>query len=133
MIATHFYLHLLSLENLFMKKTLLLLVISIVLQSCFSYKAVENNSSQYEIGKTYKLKRGKKSEEVKIISKTDSTIVVKHKFQEKEVLLSTISNTKKRKFSYIKTLIFPPLTLAVIIAIAASSVQVKTGGIQSPP
>lgn len=116
-----------------MKKTLLLLVISIVLQSCFSYKAVENNSSQYEIGKTYKLKRGKKSEEVKIISKTDSIIVVKHKFQEKEVLLSTISNTKKRKFSYIKTLIFPPLTLAVIIAIAASSVQVKTGGIQSPP
>ena len=111
-----------------MKKTLLLLVISIVLQSCFSYKAVENNSSQYEIGKTYKLKRGKKSEEVKIISKTDSTIVVNHKFEDKEVSLNSISKVEKRKFSIVKTVLFPPLTLAVLIGILASGVKVSLGG-----
>ena len=111
-----------------MKKTLLLLVISIVLQSCFSYKAVENNSSQYEIGKTYKLKQGKKSEKVKIISTTDSTIVVNHKFEDKEVSLNSISKVEKRKFSIVKTVLFPPLTLAVLIGILASGVKVSLGG-----
>lgn len=111
-----------------MKKIILFLAIVILFQSCYSYKAVENNSSQYEIGKTYKLKQGKKSEKVKIISKTDSTIVVNHKFEDKQVSLNSISKVEKRKFSIVKTVLFPPLTLALLIGILASGVKVSLGG-----
>lgn len=117
-----------------MKKTLLLLVISIVFQSCFSYKAVENNSSQYEIGKHYKLKQGKKSAEVKIISKPDSTLVVKHKSQEKEVLINTILKAQKRKFSVVKT-VFSSIGVFIVVGTIASppSTGGSIGSIQSPP
>lgn len=116
-----------------MKKTILFIIISVFFQSCFSYKAVENNSSQYQVGKYYKIKQKEQFEKVKIIRSNDSILVVNHKFEEKEIDLKTISKVKKRKFSYFKTLILPPVTLIVIIAIAASRVQVKTGTIQSPP
>ena len=111
-----------------MKKFLLFISVAILFQSCYSYKAIENISSQYEIGKTYKVKQGKKSEKVKIISKTDSTLVVNHKFEEKEISLQAISKVEKRKFSIAKTLILPPLTFAILIGILASGVQVRTGG-----
>ena len=101
-----------------MKKIIFFLAIGILFQSCFSYKAVENNSSQYEIGKTYKLKQGKKSEKVKIISKTDSTIVVNHKFEEKEISFQAISKVEKRKFSIVKTVLYPAFWTAVFIGLA---------------
>ena len=116
-----------------MKKFLLLISVAILFQSCYSYKAIDNIPSQYEIGKTYKVKQGKKSEKVKIISKTDSTLIVKHKFEEKLVSLNSISKAEKRKFSIVKTVLFPPLTLAVLIGILASAVKVSSGGISSPP
>ncbi len=64
-----------------MKKTTVLLISHIILQSSYSYKAVENNSSQYEVGKSYRIHKGKKSDIVKIISKTDSTLVVWSDFE----------------------------------------------------
>lgn len=112
---------------------LLLLVISIVFQSCFSYKAVENNSSQYDIGKHYKIQQGNKTKKVIIVSKTDSLLVINHKFKEEEINVNEIASVKKRKFSYFKTLILPPLTITVVIGILASSVKVRTGVISSPP
>jgi hypothetical protein len=98
-----------------MKKRLLLLVISIVLQSCFSYKAVENNSSQYEIGKSYRVKQSKKDDIIRITSKTDSTLVVWSKFETKTIAIDEISKVEKRKFSIVKTVLLP-------ISIAASLV-----------
>ena len=116
-----------------MKKIIALIIIGILLQSCFSYKAVENTSSQYEVGKSYKLKQHKKSEVVKIISKTDSTLIVNHKFVEKKISLNAISKVERRKFSVIKTVLLPVVILGVLVVIAASAVTVKTGPIQSPP
>lgn len=110
-----------------MKKYISFLVILILFQSCFSYKSVENNSSQYEIGKTYKLKQGKKSEKVKIISKTDSTIVVNHKFEEKEISLQAISKVEKRKFSIVKTVLMPIIIVGILALAMASAVQVHPG------
>lgn len=116
-----------------MRKSVVLIVISVLFQSCFSYKAVENKSSEYQVGKFYKIKQKEEYEKVKIISTNDSILVVNHNFEEKEVAIKTITKVKKRKFSYFKTLILPPVTFIAIIAIAASSIQVKTGRIQSPP
>lgn len=116
-----------------MKKIIAIISISLLFQSCFSYKAVENNSSEYQVGKFYKIKQKEEYEKVKIISTNDSVLVVTHNFEEKEVDIKTITKVKKRKFSYFKTLILPPVTFIAIIAIAASSIKVKTGRIQSPP
>jgi len=68
-----------------MNKTLLLLVISILFQSCFSYKVVENNSSQYEVGKSYRVTQGKKDDIIRITSKTDTTLVVWSTFETKTI------------------------------------------------
>lgn len=116
-----------------MKKTVLLIAISMILQSCFSYKAVENNACQYQIGKHYKIQHDNKTKKVTIVSKTDSLLVVKHKFQEEAIGIDSIEKVQKRKFSYLKTLILPPVTFALLIGILASGVKVKTGGISSPP
>ena len=43
-----------------MKKVFYLFSIVFLMQSCFSYKEIENNSSQYEIGKTYRVYQDKK-------------------------------------------------------------------------
>lgn len=102
-----------------MKKRLLLLVISIVLQSCFSYKVVENNSSQYEIGKSYRVKQGKKDDIIRITSKTDSTLVVWSKFETKTVAIDEISKVEKRKFSIVKTVLYPAFWIAVFVGLVA--------------
>jgi hypothetical protein len=45
-----------------MKKVFYLFSIVFLMQSCFSYKKIENNSSQYEIGKTYRVYQDKKNQ-----------------------------------------------------------------------
>ena len=98
-----------------MKKIILFLAIGILFQSCYSYKAVENNSSQYEIGKKYRVKQGNKDYIIRITSKTDSTLVVWSKFETKTLATDKIQKVEKRKFSIVKTVLLP-------ISIAASLV-----------
>lgn len=98
-----------------MRKTIVLLISAILLQSCYSYKAVKNDSSHYEIGKSYRGHKGKKSEIVKITSKTDSTLVVWSDFETKSIAIDQFSKVEKRKFSIVKTVLLP-------ISIAASLV-----------
>jgi len=81
-----------------MKKILLIFVAGFLFQSCYSYKAVENNSSQYEIGEFYKVKQSGKSLKVKITDKTDSTLVVWNKFESKILSIDKISKAEKRNF-----------------------------------
>lgn len=66
-----------------MKKIILFLVIGILFQSCYSYRTIENNPSELEIGKHYKIKQNKKSIALKVLSKTDSSIVYKSFFKER--------------------------------------------------
>lgn len=103
-----------------MKKALLFLVITIACQSCFSYKAVENNPSELEIGKHYKIKQNKKSIALKVLSKTDSSIVYKSFFKEREITTNEIKSIKKRKFSVVKTAIFIPVGTLFILSMLFS-------------
>lgn len=120
-----------------MKKVIVFFVFVILFQSCYSYKKVENNLTQYEVGKYYKIKQGKKSDKVKIISKTDSTLVVNHKLKEKEISINSISNAEKRKFSIVKTVLLPVIIVVVTVALVASSMKVNLGegggGLVMPP
>lgn len=102
-----------------MKKIIVLVGIGILLQSCFSYKAVENTSSQYEIGKSYRIQQGNNVDVVRIKTKTDSTLVVDNKFQEQEYPLESISKMERRKFSIIKTVALPVSVIAALVLLFA--------------
>lgn len=119
-----------------MKKIILFLAIVILFQSCYSYKTIENNPSKLEIGKHYKIKQNRKATVLKVRSKTDSTIVYKSFFKEREISNDAITSVKKRKFSVVKTIATSILIPIVVVAILALSISVPInpgGGIQSPP
>ena len=78
-----------------MKKMFLLLAMLVLLQSCFSYKAMENDPSKMEAGKTYKIERNHKYAKVVFYSIKDSTILVNEKFEEK-------TNSRKRHHKHPK-------------------------------
>ena len=101
-----------------MRKTISIITISLLFQSCFSYKAVENNFSQYEVGKHYKIQHDNKTKKVSIISKTDSFLVVNHKFQEEAIGIDSIEKVQRRKFSIVKTVLMPTGIVAVIVLLA---------------
>ena len=104
-----------------MRKLLLFFLAGILFQSCFSYKAVENTSSQYEIGKSYRVKQGKKDDIINITSKTDTTLVVWSKFETKTIAIDKITKTERRKFSIVKTALLP-------VSIATSLILLFTLG-----
>ena len=59
-----------------MKKSIAFLItISLLLQSCYSYKVIDKNSNLV-IGKKYKIKQSNKYETFRLLSSTDSTITV---------------------------------------------------------
>lgn len=97
-----------------MKKLFLLLVMFFLLQSCFSYKAMDNDPSKMETGKTYKIERNHKYTKVVFYDIKDSTILVNEKFEEKQIPIKDITNIKKRNFSIIKTLGYPLAVIAVL-------------------
>lgn len=106
-----------------MRKLFLLFVTSILFQGCYSYKEVANDSSQYEIGKYYRIKQDKKRTVVSIKSKTDSTlIVVTRKFEQQIVPVDSITIVEKRKFSILKTLLIPITYTGFVVAIFSFSV-----------
>lgn len=117
-----------------MKKIILFLAIGILFQSCYSYKAIENNPSELIIGKHYKVKQDKKSIKLKITSKTDSTIVFRSNSKEQVISNDEITNIKKRKFSVVKTA-FSSIGLLIVIGTIASppSMGGSLDGIQYPP
>ena len=98
-----------------MRKTIVFFISSILFQSCFSYKAVENKTSQYEIGKSYRVHQGKKSKIIRIDNKTDSTLVVWSDFNTETISTDSFSKVEKRKFSIIKTVLLPVTIMATVV------------------
>ena len=104
-----------------MRKTIGLLISAILLQSCYSYKVVENNSSQYEVGKSYRVHQDKESEIIRIISKTDSTLIVWSDFETKSIALDPFSKVEKKKFSIVKTVLLPVSIITSLVLLFAIS------------
>lgn len=97
-----------------MKKILIpLVVIQVLLQSCFTYKAIDNQVLQLD--KKYKIVVNDKKLKVKLKQTTDSTIVVTHKNQEKTIAKSEIKEIKQRKFSTLKTIALPVGIVVILV------------------
>lgn len=102
-----------------MKKSILLIAILFLFQSCYTYKNFDSSSDRMIVGKTYKIQRNnkKKFEKITVKSFSDSSIVVMERFEEKKIPLSEITKVRSRKFSIIKTVGYPVAVVAVITGI----------------
>ncbi len=113
-----------------MRKLYLLVAIAFLFQSCFSYKAIDNDPSKMETGRTYKIERNRKYSKVVFHAIKDSTILVSKNFEEQQIPIKDITGIKKRKFSIVKTIGLP---LAVATAITGLFILTydgpSTGGI----
>ncbi len=116
-----------------MKKLLHLLCITILLQSCYTYKNIDINSNEFETKSSYKLKVNGKDKKLKILSFNDSTLTVKSKNTVSEVKKSDIQSLKKRKFSVEKTVaLLAPILLTGIGMSFAPNWNYKPKGNTNP-
>ncbi|MGC4040760.1 MAG: hypothetical protein QM710_08270 [Flavobacterium sp.] len=105
-----------------MKKLSLLFAIAFLLQSCFSYKTIENDPSRMETGEKYQIGRNNKNHKITFNSLTDSSIIVtKRNLTKEEIPIKEITSIQKRKFSIIKTIAFPTAVVVAITGLFALS------------
>jgi sulfate adenylyltransferase subunit 1 (EFTu-like GTPase family) len=104
-----------------MKNTIIYLVIfSLLLQSCQSYKTIDLKNTELKAGKTYKIKVEGKFATAKLKAISDSTITVVKSGADRYITLSDIKEIKEGEFSILKTIGFIAfLGLAIIIPLAA--------------
>ena len=87
-----------------MKKLSLLLLLSILFQSCFSYKSIGYNN--IEIDKKQKLEvlmLNKTSIKGELVSKNDKTMILETKDGQGTIAIEEIYDVKVRKFSFLKS------------------------------
>ncbi|UPT72160.1 MAG: hypothetical protein M0D53_07885 [Flavobacterium sp. JAD_PAG50586_2] len=79
-----------------MRKLFLILTVVFLFQSCYSYKAMDNNPSKMIEGKRYKIERNHKNYKVTFNRLTDSSIFVTRKnFMKEEIPITDITTIKK--------------------------------------
>ena len=103
-----------------MKKfSLLLLLLSILFQSCFSYKTVDyNNIAIEKKQKIEVLMLNKTSVKGQLVSKNEKTIILETKDGQGTIPLEEIYDVQVRKFAFLKTLgfsIVSPFLLVLLL------------------
>ncbi len=93
--------------NLLLKimKTLIiyLIVISLLLQSCYTYKAIDLNDTELVVGKNYKIRQDTKFVKSKLVIVNDSTITVLVGNTRKNIQIYKIKEIELSEFSTLKT------------------------------
>jgi hypothetical protein len=101
-----------------MRKTAVLLLLSItfLFQSCFSYQEIDKNSNSKKIGEKYKIQVSCKSYKRNLIAFNDSIVHIKNGNAKNEFKISEINKLQKRTFSILKTLGY---STGIVVAIVA--------------
>ena len=105
-----------------MKNTILyLLVVSFLLQSCYTYKATSIKETPLLVGENYKIREADKFVKSNLKSANDSVITVMEGNVEKDIYVANIKEIKVEKFSLMKTLLFslgiPLVILGILFAV----------------
>ena len=100
-----------------MKKFTLLFVVALLVESCYSYKQVNVDPKTMVIGKEYKIERNNKTSKVVYTQNADSVIFVMKNGIQDQILIKEITSVKEKKFSVVKTILFPIATSIVIVGI----------------
>jgi hypothetical protein len=92
-----------------MKNLIVLLLITFLFQSCYSYHNISSVTNNLRTGDVYKIKQNGKYRKAKIISSNDTLVKATIKNKEEIVKISDIEKIKKREFSRAKTiaLVYP--------------------------
>jgi hypothetical protein len=122
-----------------MKKTIILLVsISFMLQSCYSYKTIDiKQTSLITVGKIYKIKQNGNYLKGKLISSNDTLLKIKVGDSVKPIAITEIEEIRKKKFSVGKTVgLSSAITVGTIVTVVAVFALTysgpSTGSVQSP-
>ena len=99
--------------------SLLLLLLSILFQSCYSYKTVDYNKIAIEKKQKFEVK-GVKGKYIKgrLVSKNEQTMTLETKVGQQTIAVEEIYDVKVRKFAFLKTLgfsIVSPYLLALLL------------------
>lgn len=100
-----------------MKKTnITLIAISLLLQSCYSYKTINPSCNNIAVGSKYKIQQEGELEKVKVKSITDSTITVYDGKNEKQIQRKNIVEIQEKQLSAGATiaLIVPVATITLV-------------------
>lgn len=101
-----------------------LIVISLLLQSCYSYRAIDLKDTSLVVGKNYKIRQNTKFVKSKMETVSDSTITVLDGKIQKDIPISQIKEIKESKFSTLKTVgLVLGIGLVGVIVIAAITVS----------
>ena len=109
-----------------MKNTILyLLIVSFMLQSCYTYKAVSIKETPLIVGQNYKIREVDRFVKSKLQSANDSVITVTEGKVVKDIYTANIKEIKVQKFSTLKTAgLTVGITLSLLVlagaAVAAS-------------
>ena len=117
-----------------MKKLFFVLAISILVQSCFSYKPIDISPSKMVFGQKYKIKQNNKTSKVTLNRISDSSIVVMKNRTEQQISLKDITSMKERKFSVVKTIALIPTAAVglILLIIAFNPISIGMGEIEWP-
>ena len=86
------------------KLSLLLLLLSILFQSCYSYKTVDYNKIAIEKKQNFEvLGVGGTNIKGRLVSKNDQLMILENNGQLQEISVDEIDEVKVRKFSILKT------------------------------
>ena len=107
-----------------------LLIISSLLESCYSYKIIDLKNTTLIERKTYKYNTevNKKFQKISLKSFNDSIIIGKIGKKEKQIIISDIKSIKVRRFSVVKTIFLTPVIVIPAVIIGSGF---KTGGYYS--
>ena len=102
-----------------------LLIVSFLLQSCYTYKDVDLKKTQLIVGENYKIREVDKFVKSKLQSANDSVITVMEGNVQKDIYTANIKEIKVQKFSTLKTVgLTVGITLSLLLlsggALAAS-------------
>jgi sulfate adenylyltransferase subunit 1 (EFTu-like GTPase family) len=96
-----------------MKRSIIyVLLTSVLLQSCYSYKTINLKDTPLVAGEKYKIKQEGKFIKTSLIATNDSVANFKSAKEVNQISIDKISEIKIRKISKIRTLI---LTMSIII------------------
>lgn len=101
-----------------MKNTILyLLVVSFLLQSCYTYKAISTKETPLVVGKNYKIRQDDLFVKSKLKTVNDSVITVMEGNVEKDIFVNQIKEIKVQQFSVLKTV---GLSLGIILVVGGA-------------
>ena len=102
-----------------MKKIIYLFALSILFQSCFSYKTIEYDNINSEKKQTFRIEKDDRTKiKGKLVSK-DKKIIIKKSGKTQTVLKENIEEIRVKKFSIIRTAAGAAGTYAAALVIGA--------------